>query len=265
MIFTLSRSDVFKKNIPENILGVYYFLDRKDNILYIGKSIDVKKRIIQHLSKGRKRLIDTFSKLKVKKLHTELESLLFESQEIKKNRPVFNRRLRKSKNYISLLISKDQNGFHFYKISENRDEDSLIDFTSKRSAQRFILNLIQKHNLCEKINGLDKSSKSCFQYHLKNCNGGCIDLEKNTTYNLRFQESLENILRYPLDCKLTFHDCKTYVVIKNNKVCQYGVESISEWIVDYPSNDEIRIVNTFKNKSGNKVKQIMLTTTTREN
>ena len=51
MIFILSRSDVLKKNIPENILGVYYFLDKKDNILYIGKSIDVKKRIIQHLSK----------------------------------------------------------------------------------------------------------------------------------------------------------------------------------------------------------------------
>ena len=55
------------------------------------------------------------------------------------------------------------------------------------------------------------------------------------------------------------------MIIKNNKVCEYGVESISKWIVDYPSNDEIRIVNTFKNKSGNKVIQIMLTTTTREN
>tara|TARA_B100000900_G_C20558912_1_gene708011 strand:- start:502 stop:1278 length:777 start_codon:yes stop_codon:yes gene_type:complete len=257
MVLFLSRNDVLNKNIPDNLLGVYYFLDLQDNILYIGKSIDIKKRISQHLSKGRKRLINTFSKLKVKKLNTELESLLFESQEIKKYRPIFNRRLRRSKNYISLLTSKDEKGYHYYKLSDDCNEDSLINFVSKRNAHRFILNLTQKHNLCEKINGLDKSSKSCFQYHLKNCNGACLDLEDNAIYNLRFQESYENILRYPFNCKLVFTDSKTYVIIKNNKVCEFGVESISKWIVNYPSNDEIRIVNTFKNRISNKVKQIM--------
>tara|TARA_Y100000385_G_scaffold219692_1_gene229187 strand:- start:326 stop:1102 length:777 start_codon:yes stop_codon:yes gene_type:complete len=254
----LCRSDVLNKNIPNNLLGVYYFLDQQDNILYIGKSIDIKKRISQHLSKGRKRLINTFSKLKVKKLHTELESLLFESQEIKKHRPIFNRRLRRSKRYISLLTATDKKGYHYYKLSNTCNEDSLIDFVSKRNAQRFILKLTQNHNLCEKINGLDKSSKSCFQYHLKNCYGACLDLEENTTYNLRFHESFENILRYPFDCKLVFMDSKTYVIFKNNKVCEFGVESISQWVVNYPSNDEIRIVNTLKNRLGNKVKQIML-------
>ena len=59
-VFTLSRTDVLNKNIPNDLLGVYYFLDAQDNIIYIGKSIDIKKRISQHLSKGRKRLINTF-------------------------------------------------------------------------------------------------------------------------------------------------------------------------------------------------------------
>lgn len=257
-VFTLSRTDVLNKNIPNDLLGVYYFLDAQDNIIYIGKSIDIKKRISQHLSKGRKRLINTFFKLKVKKLHTELESLLFESQEIKKYRPVFNRRLRRSKNYFSLLTSINKKGYHYFKLSYTCNEDSMIDFISKRNAQRFVLKLIKKYNLCEKINYLDKSSKSCFQYHLKNCNGACIGLEDNIVYNLRFQECIDDILRYPLDCKLLFNDSKTYVIIKNNKVCEFGVESISNWVVKYPSNDEIRIVNTFKNRLTNNVKQIIL-------
>ena len=106
MVLMFSRSDVLNKKIPNDLLGVYYFLNHQDNILYIGKSVDVRKRISQHLAKGRKRLVNTFHKLKVKKLHSELESLLFESQEIKKYRPIFNRRLRRYKNHISLLTSK---------------------------------------------------------------------------------------------------------------------------------------------------------------
>ena len=258
MILMLSRSDVLNNNIPDDLLGVYYFLNQQDNILYIGKSIDIKKRISQHLAKGRKRLINTFHKLKIKKLHSELEALLFESQEIKKHQPIFNRRLRRTKNCISLFTSIDLKGYHYYKLSDNFNEHLLINFFSKRNAQKFILNLTQKHNLCEKINGLDKSSKSCFQYHLRNCNGACIGLENKTTYNLRFKESVENILLYPNDCKLVFADSNTYVIIKDNKVYEFGVESISKWVVNYPSRDEVRIVNTFKNKLSKRVKQIKL-------
>lgn len=258
MVLMFSRSDILNKKIPNDLLGVYYFLNHQDNILYIGKSVDVRKRISQHLAKGRKRLVNTFHKLKVKKLHSELESLLFESQEIKKYRPIFNRRLRRYKNHISLLTSKDPRGYHFYRLADDVNEQLLISFFSKRDAKKFILDLTQKHNLCEKINGLDKSSKSCFQYHLRNCNGACVGLEDKKKYNLRFKESFENILLYPNDCKLVFVNSKTYVIIKNNEVCEFGVESVSKWVIKYPSRDEIRIINTFKNRLGERVKQIKL-------
>ena len=67
MVLIFGRSDVLKNNIPNNLLGVYYFLNQQDDIIYIGKSIDVKKRISQHLANGRKQLIKTFNKLKIKK------------------------------------------------------------------------------------------------------------------------------------------------------------------------------------------------------
>ena len=66
-------------------------------IIYIGKSINIKRRLNQHLKNGRKRLISSFVSLKIKKLNTELEALLLESQEIKRYKPIYNRQLRRYK------------------------------------------------------------------------------------------------------------------------------------------------------------------------
>ena len=44
-----SREQVFNNKIPDCILGIYYFMDvNNNNILYIGKSKNIKKRIQQH-------------------------------------------------------------------------------------------------------------------------------------------------------------------------------------------------------------------------
>ena len=122
--------------IPEDLIGVYYFLDNSDKILYIGKSIDIKLRIKQHLLKGRKRLMSLFVKVKIKVLKSELEALLFESQEIKINKPIFNRRLRKIKNQFFLHVSKNSNGvknFTKHKIVFNSNDELkiLTQFASK--------------------------------------------------------------------------------------------------------------------------------------
>ena len=69
MIF--SREEVFDNKIPNYKLGIYYFIDENDNILYIGKSKNIKTRIQQHIKNGRKRLINKFSKLKLKILRTD--------------------------------------------------------------------------------------------------------------------------------------------------------------------------------------------------
>ena len=109
MVF--SREEVFNNKIPNYKLGVYYFIDANNNILYIGKSKNIKTRIQQHIKYGRKRLINKFSKLKLKILRTELEALLFESQEIKEYLPIFNRRLRKIKSLVGIFIHKNKFGY----------------------------------------------------------------------------------------------------------------------------------------------------------
>lgn len=253
MILTFEKEDVINKNIPPEIIGVYYFLDSSDNILYIGKSIDVKKRMSQHLYKGRKRLLSAYCRIRVVPMYSELEALLFESQEVKKYKPIFNRKLRKSKQLISLYSSKNKTNYNYYYLGRNQQNDSLIDFMSMKAAKSFLTKLTSKYQLCEKINKLDKSSRMCFQYHLKKCKGACIKKESVEDYNSRYESSYSQIFNNPKDCCLSFNikGVKTYVNIKNNKVVRFGVKGKSAYSIDFPSNDEIRIVNMYKNRFPN--------------
>ncbi len=245
MIF--SREEVLENKIPDYILGIYYFIDENNNILYIGKSKNIKKRIQQHIKNGRKRLIKKFSKLKLKIFRTELEALLFESQEIKEYLPVFNRRLRKIKSSVGIFNKKNKFGHSYYYIKKSA-EDSIIDFRTKKNALRFIDKITKKFNLCPKLNGLDNSSKFCFQFHLKSCQGACNNLEKPLYYNIRFQESISEIYCLPKNCELIFHDNKfsTFVNIKNSIITSFGVKNHSFFKINHPSHDEIKIVNSYQ-------------------
>ena len=245
MIF--SKEEVFNNKIPDCILGIYYFIDLNNNILYIGKSKNIKNRIQQHIKYGRKRLINKFSKLKLKIFRTELEALLYESQEIKEYLPVFNRRLRKIKSSVGIFNQKNKSGHSYYYIKKST-EDSIIDFRTKKHAIKFIDRITKKFNLCPKLNGLDNSSKFCFQFHLKSCFGACNNIEKPISYNTRFQESISEIYRLPKNCELIFHDDKfsTFINVKNSSITSFGVKNHSFFKINHPSHDEIKIINSYQ-------------------
>ena len=245
MIFT--REQVFNNKIPNCKLGIYYFIDLNNNILYIGKSKNIKIRIQQHIKNGRERLINKFSKLKLKIFRTELEALLFESQEIKKYLPMFNRRLRKIKSSVGIFNQKNKFGYNYFHIKKS-NEDSIIDFRTKKHALNFLNKITNKFNLCPKLNGLDNSSKFCFQFHLKSCEGACNNLEKPLSYNIRFQESISEIYSLPRNCELIFRDDKfsTFINIKNSSIASFGVKNHSFYKIIYPSYDEIKIINSYQ-------------------
>ena len=145
MIYSISRKQAFDNFIPKNILGVYYFISSEENIIYIGKSKDVGKRIQQHIKSGRKRMIYEFKKIKILKLNTELEALLFESQEIKKFLPIFNRKLRKTKNTISIYENITKYGYKFFDL-DHCSSSPILEFISKRQAVNYIIKISKEFN-----------------------------------------------------------------------------------------------------------------------
>lgn len=124
------------ENLPE-AAGTYYFYSKEGDLLYIGKSKNIKKRVLNHFRPDIKRKKDLQLKLKIaaidaKPLGNELAALLWESQEIKHLKPPFNTALRANVFKYHVILQDFK-----LKIS-TQDEASDFPFKSKAQAQRAI-------------------------------------------------------------------------------------------------------------------------------
>lgn len=183
------------KNLP-GTAGVYFFYDADDLLIYIGKSINIKKRVQQHFNgKDRKSIkIQLFTtRISYEVMGSELISLLYESDLIKKHQPIYNRSQRRSIYQYGLYV-KEINGYKALVIDKiTTDKEEINSFSTLKDAKKALFHITEKNKLCQKINGLYKSSSSCFQYHIKECDGACIGLESAESYNDRVDEFLSKI------------------------------------------------------------------------
>ena len=180
------------KDIIEEVpsdTGVYYIHNVKGDIIYIGKSNNIKKRITQHFtgtnSKSKKiqKLVTTVT---YEKTGSELAALLKESAEIKKNKPIFNRALRRTIFTHALYSFKDDNGYINLKIdSANGEEIPITTFSTRASGKHFMFKVSDDYSLCQKLTGLYTTKSSCFRYEVKECLGACITEELPEDYNKR--------------------------------------------------------------------------------
>jgi len=175
--------------------GVYYIHDEKGKLIYIGKSRNIKKRINQHF---------TGTTTKCKKIQTEvytvtydetgseLIALLKESEEIKINKPMFNRAQRKSIFQFALYAEKDENGY-LNLILQKADgrKKEITSYASIQEAKNALFRITSHYQLCQKFTGLYITKKECFQYKIKECDGACIGKILPEEYNQRVQEFID--------------------------------------------------------------------------
>ncbi|WP_179354085.1 exonuclease domain-containing protein [Winogradskyella vidalii] len=175
--------------------GVYYIYNSEGEIIYIGKSNNIRKRIVQHFtgtnSKSRKiqKLVNTVT---YEKTGSELAALLKESAEIKKNKPIFNRALRRTIFTHALYSYTDSNGYiNLFIDKSNREETPITTFSTRSSGKHFMFKMVENFNLCQKLTGLYNTKTSCFKYDVKECQGACINEENPEEYNKRVQSVIE--------------------------------------------------------------------------
>ena len=187
------------KDILEDLpsdTGVYYIHDTKGEIIYIGKSNNIKKRVTQHFtgkdSKSKKIqvLADSVS---YEKTGSELVALLKESAEIKSNTPQLNRALKKNSFSHALYVYKDESGYMNLKIDHaNKQGFKITTFTNRQSGLIFLSKITEDHELCEKLTHITKSHTSCFNYGIEKCHGACIGQEPQSIYNTRIQNVIDH-------------------------------------------------------------------------
>lgn len=183
--------------VPKNICGVYYLYNDKQDIIYIGKSIDIRKRLVQHfksLDKKEVKLQHFTHVIQFENTGNELIALLRESELIKQNLPVFNRAQRKVKFFYAIYKETNSVGYEalFIKKIDNSGEE-IISFTSLNEAKNYLFYITEKYKLCQKINGLYKTKSSCFLYSLDECNGACLGKEEVKFYNTRVRQYLKTV------------------------------------------------------------------------
>jgi DNA polymerase-3 subunit epsilon len=172
-----------------SITGVYYIHKEGGDIIYIGKSNNIKKRINQHFTGTNaksKKIQAKVTAVTYEATGSELVALLKESEEIKRIKPIFNRALRRSTFTHALYSFKDDNDYINLKIDvADGRKKPITTFSNRQSGKSFITKAVEDYNLCQKLTGLYKTKTSCFNYDIKSCEGACIQKESNELYNSR--------------------------------------------------------------------------------
>ncbi len=189
------------KNIIDKLphkTGVYYFLNSEKEIIYVGKSINIHKRILQHLNNHSTRksveMINHIADVKYTITGSELVALLLESDEIKKLKPIYNRAQRRNIFTHGLFARINKEGY--YELFTNKIEalsKPLTSFQSREAAKEFVFNLVESYELCQKLSGLYKTDGACFDYQIHKCNGACIGKERPEEYNKRVMMALDRL------------------------------------------------------------------------
>lgn len=176
--------------------GVYYIYNEKGNIIYIGKSNNIKKRINQHFTGSTskcKKIQNSVFDVTYEETGSELIALLKESEEIKIHKPILNRAQRKTKFDISLYSNKNAAGYVTLKLQKTDGrKNEITSFTSPQEAKNALFNITAHYNLCQKLTGLYETQNECFQHKIKECKGACINQEPVDEYNERVLEFISN-------------------------------------------------------------------------
>lgn len=188
--------DIFS-SLPSTA-GVYYFHDENGNILYIGKSRDLRSRILSHISNTNgSRALELRARIAAisyEETGSELIALLLESDEIKKNTPPFNRAQRRSLYKYGIYSFVSQAGYINLQVAKltSSGEPHYV-FTSFEEASAFMTNLCRRYLLCQKLCGLYHNNGACFYHSVGQCRGACIGEEVPDEYNSRVETALKSM------------------------------------------------------------------------
>ena len=178
-----NKKILFNKNtdFPE-LPGVYKFYNSKNEIIYIGKAKNIKKRVKSYF-KLRKEEGKRIAKLKssIKYIETiitktESDALILEQGLISKKRPQFNIQFRDDKSYPAIHLSTSKDFPAIYVSRQKDSSNTLFGPFANVGAMRVNVSLIRslfKIRNCKDINFKNRS-RPCIEYQMNRCSAPCV-------------------------------------------------------------------------------------------
>lgn len=181
--------------------GVYLFYGENELPIYIGKSVNLRTRVMSHFSSDHRSTKEMRISQEIKHIEWietagEFGALLLESRLVKERQPIYNRQLRRERELCSWLLSENKDQSPLLMLV---GEDQIVPenmaylfgtFRSKKQAIEAIRNIAQEKNLCLKALGVESGKGACFGNQIKRCKGVCIGQEDRQIHYLRVQQAL---------------------------------------------------------------------------
>lgn len=185
------------QELPE-AAGIYLFKDRAGKVIYVGKAINIKKRVLSHFydKKNKEYLLgqETYQ-IDYEVTGNELCALLLESEYIQQYYPKFNRAQKMPVSTYSIISYENRKGIIQLAVAKTKYRQSAkeIVFTKVKAVER-LTELCENFQLCPRFCGLQATFNECSHYTLKNCKGICNNDESVTDYNNRVQEAMQSFI-----------------------------------------------------------------------
>lgn len=267
--------------LPESC-GVYYLHDEQGDVAYVGKSINIKKRVAEHFSnlnkKGSKvhRIVRDIS---FEVTGSELIALLLESYEIKRLQPPINRAQRRTTFPYVMYCWTDGKGYLRFttdkvKLKDRKTLRIIGEYPSIASARGRLGLVNEEFGLCGKLSGKENGSGACFGFHLKQCQGACLGQESPEEYNVKVEEAIPFLgIAFDEDFLLIdegrHEQEKAVVLVENNRFQGFGfistddgyqdLEELKNAIDPYPHTPEnLGIIQRYMSKSKAKVQVVKI-------
>ncbi len=225
--------------------GVYYFKNAQGKIIYVGKAINIKKRVLSHFydknTKELKLCAETVH-LDFEETGSELIALLEESEEIKKHYPKHNRAQKRKIQQYGIFSYEDRNGIvHLAHNKLQMVPNPLAIFYNVTDCRQFLENLCASFELCPKYCHLQENITTCSHYKIKQCLGICSSLIHLEEYNRRVGQAVLTLQNQKTDYAIRLKgrntDEEAFVLVKDNYYVGYGFIPKSENIHHFDEMD----------------------------
>lgn len=200
-----SGETILPPNLPKEVYdklpvqcGVYYFHNAHGTVIYVGKAVNIKKRITGHFTGearewSRSKIRNEIHHISYELTGSELIALILESQEIRRLWPKYNQAQKFKSEEWGIYDYEDRNGYIRFSVNAvTRGSRPLIRFTSKGDAWNFLWAKVREFDLCPKLSGLQVTKGLCFDYQSGECKGACMCLESETTYNKKTNRAIQS-------------------------------------------------------------------------
>lgn len=200
---TIAMDDIHR--IPESS-GIYYFFGENDHLLYVGKSKNIQKRVLQHFSKPTSRSIkflEQTRRIDFEVTGSEIAAILREDAVIKEARPEYNVAQRKTQKMYGLCFVEHENNSSYHlelhPILDDQEDGFIKTYKSKRTAKTHLESLLETFLLKDYLT-IEKSGSGMI------VRNGNISQEEQGKWTERM-----NQLRELLESRYRFH----HLVIDN--------------------------------------------------